>query len=90
MIYGCCTSFHFKIYKYNIISIIYIINYTIITLPKCIYYTVINKFIIKIIFISFVIKYYFITIICTFILFILLRCSSINKNTKLGRTASNT
>lgn len=59
MIYGCCTSFHFKIYKYNIISIIYIINYTIITLPKCIYYTVINKFIIKIIFISFVIKYYF-------------------------------
>lgn len=65
-------SFHFKIYKHNIISIVYIINYTITTLPECIYYTVINKFIIKIIFISFVIKYYFITIICALILFILL------------------
>lgn len=65
---------NFKIYKHHIVNTIYIINYTVIVLFKCIYHTILNKLTIKIISISFIIKYYFIAIICTFIFFILLRC----------------
>lgn len=81
IIYSIFEHLNFKIYKYHIVSTIYIINYMD---------TILNKLTIKIISISFIIKYYFIAIIYTFIFFILLRCSSINKNTKLWRTSSNT